>query len=147
MSLPPVVDAHAHIFTRDMPFAAGAWTQPDYDFSAEQYLATLDQHGVAFGVISAATFFGDYNEYTLDALRRYRRLRATTIIADGAWHRSCAARSDLHAARFVDAGDASAAGADLGNIDRRHLHRVTAALDEPGAKPGPPPTSVSVATT
>ena len=83
MSLPPVVDAHAHIFTRSMPFVPGAWTQPDYDFSAEQYLATLDDHGVAFAVISAATLFGDYNEYTIEALRRYRRLRATVILQPG----------------------------------------------------------------
>jgi predicted TIM-barrel fold metal-dependent hydrolase len=83
MGQPPVVDAHAHIFTRKMPFVPGAWTRPDYEFSAEQYLATLDEHGVAFGVISAATLFGDYNEYTLDALRRYRRLRATVIVQPG----------------------------------------------------------------
>jgi predicted TIM-barrel fold metal-dependent hydrolase len=66
-----------------MPFVPGAWTQPDYDFSAEQFLATLDEHGVAFAVISAATLFGDYNEYTLEALRRYRRLRATVILQPG----------------------------------------------------------------
>jgi len=83
MSLPPVVDAHAHIFVRGMPFVPGAWTQPDYDFSAEQYLAMLDEHGVAFAVISAATLFGDYNEYTLEALRRHRRLRATVIVQPG----------------------------------------------------------------
>jgi predicted TIM-barrel fold metal-dependent hydrolase len=83
MGQPPVVDAHAHIFTSTMPFVPGAWTRPDYEFSAEQYLATLDEHGVAFGVISAATLFGDYNEYTLDALRRYRRLRATVIVQPG----------------------------------------------------------------
>lgn len=82
-SLPPVIDTHAHIFTRDMPFTARAWTRPDYDFSAEQYLATLDEHGVAFGVIAAATLFGDYNDYTLQALRRHRRLRATVIVQPG----------------------------------------------------------------
>lgn len=81
--LPPVVDAHAHIFTRDMPLAPGAWTHPDYDFTAEQYLAALDEHGVAFGVISAATLFGAYSEYTLEALRRHRRLRATVIVQPG----------------------------------------------------------------
>jgi predicted TIM-barrel fold metal-dependent hydrolase len=80
MGPPPVVDAHAHIFTRDMPLAARAWTHPDYDFTAEQYLGVLDEHGVAFAVISAATLFGDYNDYTLEALRRYRRLRATVIV-------------------------------------------------------------------
>jgi predicted TIM-barrel fold metal-dependent hydrolase len=78
--LPPVIDTHAHIFTRDMPFTARAWTRPDYDFTAEHYLAALDEHGVAFGVIAAATLFGDYNDYTLEALRRYRRLRATVIV-------------------------------------------------------------------
>jgi predicted TIM-barrel fold metal-dependent hydrolase len=83
MGPPPIIDTHAHIFTRDMPLAARAWTRPDYDFTAEQYLATLDEHGVAFGVISAATLFGDYNDYTLEALRRYRRLRATVIVEPG----------------------------------------------------------------
>jgi predicted TIM-barrel fold metal-dependent hydrolase len=82
-ALPPVIDTHAHIFTRDMPFTARAWTRPDYDFSAEHYLAELDRHGVAFGVIAAATLFGDYNEYTLAALRRHRRLRATVIVQPG----------------------------------------------------------------
>jgi predicted TIM-barrel fold metal-dependent hydrolase len=81
MGQPPIIDAHAHIFTRDMPLAPDAWTRPDYDFTAEQYLAALDEYGVAFGVISAATLFGDYNEYTLEVLRRhYRRLRATVIV-------------------------------------------------------------------
>jgi len=80
MGHPPVIDTHAHIFRRDMPFAPRAWIRPDYDFTAEQYLATLDEQGIAFGVISAATLFGDYNEYTLESLRRYRRLRATVIV-------------------------------------------------------------------
>jgi predicted TIM-barrel fold metal-dependent hydrolase len=78
--LPPVIDAHAHIFARHMPLTPQAWTRPDYDFTAEQYLAALDLHGVAFGVIAAATLFGDYNDYTLGALRRYPRLRATVIV-------------------------------------------------------------------
>lgn len=81
--LPPVIDTHAHIFTRHMPLAPGAWNQPEYEFTAEQYLAALDQHGVAFGVISGATLFGDYNEYTLESLRRHRRLRATVIVRPG----------------------------------------------------------------
>jgi len=79
-ALPPVIDTHVHLFTRDLPFTANAWTRPDYDFSAEQYLATLDEHGIAFGVISAATILGDYSDYTLAVLRRHRRLRATVIV-------------------------------------------------------------------
>lgn len=83
MTAPPIVDAHAHIFTRHMPLAPGAWTRPDYDFTAEQYLAQLDQHGVAFGVIAACSPFGAYNEYTLESLRKHRRLRATVIVEPG----------------------------------------------------------------
>jgi predicted TIM-barrel fold metal-dependent hydrolase len=78
--LPPVIDTHLHLFTRELPFTTNAWTRPDYDFSAEQCLATLDEHGIAFGVISAATILGEYSEYTLDVLRRHRRLRATVIV-------------------------------------------------------------------
>jgi predicted TIM-barrel fold metal-dependent hydrolase len=59
-------------------------------------LATLDEHGVAFGVIAAATLFGDYNDYTLQALRRHRRLRATVIVRPGT------DRATL--ARMADAG-------------------------------------------
>lgn len=74
---PPVVDAHAHIFTPDLPLAANAWIRPDYGFTAEDYLAVLDAHGVHFGVIAAVSLFGTYNDYVLAALRRHRRLRAT----------------------------------------------------------------------
>lgn len=77
---PPIVDTHAHIFTRDLPFASDAWTRPDYDYPVEQYLADLDMHGIVFGVIAAASLFGDYNDYVLAALRGSKRLRATVRI-------------------------------------------------------------------
>jgi predicted TIM-barrel fold metal-dependent hydrolase len=77
---PPVVDAHAHIFTKDMPLADGAWTRPDYGFTAEQYLQTLDEHGVHFGVIAGISIYGDYNDYMIDQLRIHKRLRGTVNI-------------------------------------------------------------------
>lgn len=77
---PPIVDAHAHIMTRRMPFHPEAWTRPDYEYSAEDYIADLDKHGVAFGVIAAASLYGDYNDYTLWALSAYKRLRATVVL-------------------------------------------------------------------
>lgn len=79
----PIVDAHAHIFTRDMPLVADAWTVPDRDFTAEDYLRTLDANGVHFGVLSALSISGFYNDYTIDAARRYKRLRATAIVPPG----------------------------------------------------------------
>ncbi|WP_347269922.1 amidohydrolase family protein [Rhizorhabdus histidinilytica] len=77
---PPVVDAHCHVFHRAMPFADTAWTRPDYDYRVETYLAELDRHGISFGVVTAASLFGDYNDYTLSVLDRHRRLRATVML-------------------------------------------------------------------
>lgn len=76
---PPIVDCHAHVFTRRMPLAQTAWAHPDYEYPVEAFLAELDRHGVAFGVISAATLYGEYNDYTLEALAAHKRLRATAI--------------------------------------------------------------------
>lgn len=77
---PPVVDAHAHIFTPDMPLADSAWTKPDYGFTAEDYLCVLDAHGVHFGVIAGISIYGQYNDYMIEALRRQPRLRGTVNV-------------------------------------------------------------------
>lgn len=77
---PPVIDAHAHVFTRAMPFTDTAWTRPGYDYPVDAYLADLDAHGIAFGVVTAASLFGEYNDYTLAALARHKRLRATVML-------------------------------------------------------------------
>jgi predicted TIM-barrel fold metal-dependent hydrolase len=76
----PLVDCHAHIWTKDMPFVDRPRHQPDYDFTAEQYLAMLDQHGVTFAVMAAASLFGTYNDYMIGAVRRHKRLRTTVIV-------------------------------------------------------------------
>jgi predicted TIM-barrel fold metal-dependent hydrolase len=76
----PLVDAHAHIFTRDMPLANSAWFRPDYEFTAEQYLATLDEHGIHFGVIAGISIYGLYNDYMLEKLRKHKRLRGTANV-------------------------------------------------------------------
>lgn len=76
----PLVDTHAHIYLTDQPLVAGATHRPKHAFTTEDYLKTLDDHGVLFGVIAAPSFLGSYNDYTLDALRTHRRLRATAIV-------------------------------------------------------------------
>ncbi|MHA6766263.1 amidohydrolase family protein [Sphingobium ummariense] len=77
----PAVDAHAHVFTRAMPFAAEAHSRPDYDYGVEAWLADLDRHGISHGVIAAASLFDDENAYTLLALASHPgRLRATVIV-------------------------------------------------------------------
>ena len=77
---PPVIDAHAHIFTRAMPFTDTAWTRPDYDYPVDAFLGDLDAHAISFGVVTAASLFGEYNDYTLAALARHKRLRATVML-------------------------------------------------------------------
>jgi len=80
LSLGPLVDTHAHIYLPDHPRVAGATHTPARGYTAEDYLRALDDHGVLFGVLAAASFLGSYNDYSLDALRQHRRLRATAIV-------------------------------------------------------------------
>lgn len=76
----PVVDSHAHIFTRDMPLNDRPRHRPTYDFTLEDYLATLDAHGIRYGVIAAASPWSDYNDYTIESVRWNGRLRGTVIV-------------------------------------------------------------------
>jgi len=77
----PIVDSHAHVYTTDMPLSATAWHTPPADATIEQYIATLDRHGVQYAVLAAASLFDDYNEYSIEAARRHRhRLRTTAIV-------------------------------------------------------------------
>jgi predicted TIM-barrel fold metal-dependent hydrolase len=77
----PIVDCHAHIFLQDMALSSSAWTQTEYAFTAQDFLDTLDRHGVHFGVISGLSIAGYYNDYMISELRRHPRLRGTAIVA------------------------------------------------------------------
>lgn len=80
----PLVDAHAHIFTRSMPLIANPRHTPTYDFTLQDYLAQLDQHGIRYGVIAAASPWGDYNDYTVQSVgATLERLRGTVILHPG----------------------------------------------------------------
>ena len=79
----PVIDSHAHIFLRDMPMVRDAWIRPDYSFTADDLLGTLDRHGVKFAVISALSISGFYNDYMISQLRLHKRLRGTAIVRPG----------------------------------------------------------------
>jgi predicted TIM-barrel fold metal-dependent hydrolase len=79
----PLVDSHAHIFLQDMPLINNPRHTPGYSFSLAQYLATLDAHGIRFGVIAAASPWGDYNDYTVASVGREPRLRGTVILHPG----------------------------------------------------------------
>lgn len=76
----PLIDCHAHVWGPGMPFVSTAWKRPNYVYSVENFLADLDAHGVRFGVIAAASLFDTYNDYSIRALRKHKRLRATAIV-------------------------------------------------------------------
>jgi len=76
----PLVDSHAHAYTLDMPLSPSAWHRPPHDAPIETYIEELDAHGVTHAVLAGASIYGDYNDYQIDALRKYPRLRGTVII-------------------------------------------------------------------
>ena len=76
----PLVDTHAHIFMQDFPLVDNPVRTPDYDFPIAKYLATLDQHGVQFAVLSAGSLWGDYNDAVIEATRSNPRLRGTVLV-------------------------------------------------------------------
>ena len=55
MTETPLVDAHVHVFTQDMPLVDNPRHAPTYSFTVEQLIATMDAHGVQFGVITDTT--------------------------------------------------------------------------------------------
>ena len=76
------VDCHAHVMRRDLPLAPDRHSGPKRDVTVEEYLATLDAHGVARGVLTAPSFYGTDNSLLLSSLDAARgRLRGTAIVA------------------------------------------------------------------
>ena len=76
----PLVDAHAHIFTADMPLRDKPRHAPTYDFTVEDYLKVLDHHQIGFAVLAAASPWLDYNDYLIESVRNNPRLRGTVIL-------------------------------------------------------------------
>jgi predicted TIM-barrel fold metal-dependent hydrolase len=76
----PLVDTHVHVFRRGMPLIPDPRHSPSYEFTAEQLQATLDEHGVKFCVIAAASPWGDCNDYIVQSLRERPLWRGTAIL-------------------------------------------------------------------
>ena len=74
-------DSHAHVWTRPLRFIEAARHRPDYDAPVESYLAHLDAHGLARGLLIQPSFLGTDNTLMLDAVRRHPgRLRAVVVL-------------------------------------------------------------------
>lgn len=76
----PLVDSHAHVWKKGLPFVKNPRHRPDYEFTVEQYVAALDAHGIQYAVLAAASLFGTYNDYAIGATKAHKRLRTTVIV-------------------------------------------------------------------
>ena len=75
------VDAHAHVFTQDLPVIAGARHRPEYDALPQTYLGVLDAHGITHALLTAPSFLGTDNSFMLTALAGSGgRWRGTVIV-------------------------------------------------------------------
>ncbi len=77
----PLVDAHLHLWRKDHPLTDTAWHAPVTDALIEDYIKLMDAHGVIFGVVAAASIFGEYNDYVRQSVRMHPRLRATALLS------------------------------------------------------------------
>jgi predicted TIM-barrel fold metal-dependent hydrolase len=63
------IDAHTHVFVKNLPTAIDARYRPDYDASWETLLGLAGQNGVGRAVILQPSFLGFDNDYLFQALR------------------------------------------------------------------------------
>jgi len=76
-----IVDTHAHVFHRGLPFVPSRRFTPDYDASIDAYIAELDANRIAKGVLVAVSILGNDNAYLLEGLRAHpERLRGVVAI-------------------------------------------------------------------
>jgi len=75
-----IIDSHAHVFLKDMPHVANPRHKIDWDYRIEQYLETMDRHGIERAALAAASPYGDYNDYMIASVRGRPRLRCTVIV-------------------------------------------------------------------
>jgi len=82
--LQPIVDTHAHVFSRTLQFAHGRRYTPQYDATLDAYIGNLDTHGIDKGVLVQPSFLGTDNGYMLAAIaRKPERLRGVAVLEPG----------------------------------------------------------------
>ncbi|MGV8920249.1 MAG: amidohydrolase family protein [Pseudomonas sp.] len=75
------IDAHAHVFSRELELTSGRRYAPDYDATLEQYLGHLRAHGLSHGVLVQPSFLGTDNSYLLSALQQApQQLRGVAVV-------------------------------------------------------------------
>jgi predicted TIM-barrel fold metal-dependent hydrolase len=75
------IDAHAHVFVRDLPRARVVRHTPSYDATLDAYVGNLVACGISHAVLVQPSFLGTDNSFALDVLRRYpMRFRGVAVV-------------------------------------------------------------------
>lgn len=78
------IDAHAHVFSRDLQLIGARRYSPEYDATLDQYLEHLQTHGLSHGVLVQPSFLGTDNSYLLAALKQApQQLRGVVVLEPG----------------------------------------------------------------
>ncbi|RAU36389.1 amidohydrolase family protein [Pseudomonas sp. RIT411] len=78
------IDAHAHVFSRDLQLVGARRYSPEYDATLDQYLEHLQTHGLSHGVLVQPSFLGTDNSYLLAALKLApQQLRGVVVLEPG----------------------------------------------------------------
>ena len=99
----PAIDTHAHVFRQGLALADTRRHTPDYDATLTQYLALLDAHGVARGVLVPSFLGTDNSHLVLRAAAG--RLRGVAVVSP-----------DIAAADLLALAEAGVAGIRLNLI-------------------------------
>jgi len=76
------IDAHAHVFGRQLDFVDGRRYTPDYDATLAQWLGHLREQGLSHGVLVQPSFLGTDNSHLLQALAAApEQLRGVAVVA------------------------------------------------------------------
>lgn len=75
------VDAHAHVFSRELSLTMARRYSPDYDATLDHYLTHLRGNGLSHGVLVQPSFLGTDNSYLLSALGQApEHLRGVVVV-------------------------------------------------------------------
>lgn len=79
------IDAHAHVFTKDLPVQVGARYRPQHDAPTEAYLGLLDREVIAGAILVQPSFLGTDNSHMLTAVAQApHRFRAVAVVPPSA---------------------------------------------------------------
>jgi predicted TIM-barrel fold metal-dependent hydrolase len=75
------IDAHAHVFSRELDLTTARRYTPEYDATLSMYLDNLREHGLSHGVLVQPSFLGTDNRYLLAALQQApEQLRGVVVV-------------------------------------------------------------------